>query len=266
MPVLHRYHCPECQVSQSVTAPRPVCSLTVPVFSYQPVGSQSQTVTTMANTWGRHLWDRTEEVFSQAGHQVGLLSGQYTKFYRELGEIEKDYAKSMRKLCNKFVTKQEPGTQELSREKGFRMFLEEIGYKAGQHELLAELYCKSVPDDLKNKVKEETKNIDKLRKELKRSQEAIELVQKSHEKYKSKYQKNHQEALSAGRCWQKAEGDCSLSRKEVEKYRTFSVEKQKQCDESRRVLDQQREQLEQASSHHLQQTLPSVLDSLQQMR
>merc|ERR1712154_352764 len=224
-----------CALASSVSA-------VLPVSSYQPVGSQSQTVPTMANTWGQHLWDRTEEVFSQAGHHVGLLSGNYTKFYRELGEIEKDYAKSLRKLCNKFLTKQDPGNQELSREKGVRLFLEEIGYKAGQHELLAELYCKSLPEDLKNKVKEETKNIDKLRKELKRSQEAIEVVQKSHEKYKNKFQKNYQEALTAERTWQKAEGDCSLSRKEVEKYRTLSLERQKQCEESRRVLEQQREQ------------------------
>ena len=220
----------------------------------------------MANTWGHHLWDKTEQAFSQAGHNVGLLSGNYTKFYRELGEVEKDYAKSLRKLCNKFWTKQEAGNQELSREKGFRLFLTEIGYKAGQHELLAELYTKSLPEDLKNKVKEETKNIDNLRKELKRSQEAVEQVQKSHEKYKTKHQKNYQEAVNAERVWQRAEGDCSLSRKEVEKYRTFSVEKQKQCDESGRVLDKQREQLQQASGHHLQETLPAVLDSLQQVR
>ena len=218
------------------------------------------------NTWGHHLWDRTEETFSQAGQDLGLLSGHFTKFYRELGEIEKDYAKSMRKLCNKFLTKQEAGNQELSREKGFRLFLTEIGYKAGQHEILAELYSKSLPDDLKNKVKEETKNIDKLRKELKRSQEATEQLQKSHEKLKMKFQKNHQEAINAERSWQRAENDCSFSRKEVEKYRTISVEKQKQSDESRRVLEKQREQLQQASAEHLHRALPSVLDSLQQIR
>ena len=221
---------------------------------------------TNTKTWGHHLWDKTEEVFLQAGQEVGLLSGHYTKFYRELGDIEKDYAKSLRKLCNKFFTKQEAGNQELTREKGFRLFLAEIGYKAGQHEVLAELYSKSLPEELKNKVKDQTKNIEKLRKELKRSQEATEQVQKSHEKLKTKYQRSYQDAVTAERCWQKAESDCSFSRKEVEKYRTVSVEKQKQCEENKRVLESQREHLQQASSDHLHRALPSVLDSLQQIR
>ena len=102
---------------------------------------------------------------------------------------------------------------------------------------MAELYSKSLPEELKNKVKDQTKNIEKLRKELKRSQEATEQVQKSHEKYKTKFQKSYQDAVNAERCWQKAESDCSFSRKEVEKYRTVSVEKQKQCEENRRVLE-----------------------------
>ena len=106
----------------------------------------------------------------------------------------------------------------------------------------------------------------KLRKELKRSQETTEQVQKSHEKYKTKYQKSYQDAVNAERCWQKAESDCSFSRKEVEKYRTVSVEKQKQCEENRRILEHQRENLQQASSDHLHRALPSVLDSLQLIR
>mgnify|MGYP001302438360 FL=1 len=115
-------------------------------------------------SWGLHLWDRTEEVFAYTVGDVASLTATYAKFYRELAEVEKDYAKGVRKLCNKFAPKQEAGGQESERDRGWRLLLTELGYKAGQHELLSELYSKSVIEDLKTKVKDSNKEIEKLRK------------------------------------------------------------------------------------------------------
>ena len=230
----------------------------------------------MTTSWGHHLWDRSEEVFSVSCHQIASLGNSYSKFYKELGELERDYAKGVRKLCNKYAPKQEVGSSassggsgglqsESSRDKGFRLFLAELGFKAGQHEVLAELYSKSVTEDLKTKVKEANKEVEKLRKELKRSQEVTEHVQKSHEKYNVKYQKCYQDSVFAERSWQRAESDTSLSRREVEKLRSYALEKQRQCDESKRVLDRHNLNLQEVTSSHLHRTLPSVLDNLQSL-
>ena len=217
------------------------------------------------SSWGIHLWDRTEEVFGHTSLEIATLTSCYSKFYKELGEIERDYAKGVRKLCNKFGPKQDVGGQESHKDRGFRLFLTELGYKAGQHEILAELYTKSVTEDLKLKVKDANKEIEKLRKELKRSQEVTEHVQKSHEKYNIKYQKSFQDCLIAERSLQKAENDCSLSRKDVEKLRHYAVEKQKQSDENKKVLDRHLTKLQEVTNNHLHRALPSVLDNLQSL-
>ena len=214
-------------------------------------------------SWGLHLWDRTEEVFAYTVGDVASLTATYAKFYRELAEVEKDYAKGVRKLCNKFAPKQEASGQESERDRGWRLFLTELGYKAGQHELLSELYSKSVIEDLKTKVKDSNKEIEKLRKELKRSQEVTEHVQKSHEKYNVKHQKCFQDAVTAERALHRAENDTSLSRREVEKLRNQTAEKQRQSDESKKVLERQTNHLQEVTTAHLHGALPAVLDSLQ---
>ena len=214
-------------------------------------------------SWGLHLWDRTEEVFAYTVGDVASLTATYAKFYRELADVEKDYAKGVRKLCNKFAPKQEVGGQESERDRGWRLFLTELGYKAGQHELLSELYSKSVIEDLKTKVKDSNKEIEKLRKELKRSQEVTEHVKKSHEKYNVKYQKCFQDAVTAERALHRAESDSSLSRREVEKLRNQTAEKQRQSDESKKVLERQTNHLQEVTTAHLHSALPAVLDSLQ---
>ena len=214
-------------------------------------------------SWGLHLWDRTEEVFAYTVGDVASLTATYAKFYKELAEVEKDYAKGVRKLCNKFAPKQEASGQESERDRGWRLFLTEQGYKAGQHELLSELYSKSVIEDLKTKVKDSNKEIEKLRKELKRSQEVTEHVQKSHEKYNVKYQKCFQDAVTAERALQRAENDTSLSRREVEKLRNQTAERQRQSDESKKVLERQTSHLQEVTTAHLHGALPAVLDSLQ---
>lgn len=214
-------------------------------------------------SWGTHLWDRAEEVFSHTLVEVGGLATTYAKFYKELAEQEREYARGLRKLCTKYNPKQEVGGQESDRDRGFRLHLTELGYKAGQHELLSELYAKSIPEDLKARVKEANKEIEKLRKELKRSQEVTEHVQKSHEKYNVKYQKSLQEAAAADRSLVRAEADCSLSRREVEKLRALAAEKQRQCEESRAAVARHGSQVAEVREAHLHATLPGLLDTLQ---
>ena len=166
-------------------------------------------------------------------------------------------------MCTKYAPKQEVSGQESDRDRGFRLYLTELGYKAGQHELLSELYSKSIPEDLKARVKEANKEIEKLRKELKRSQEVTEHVQKSHEKYNVKYQKSLQEAAAADRSLVRAEADCSLSRREVEKLRALAAEKQRQCEESRAAVARHGSQVAEVRAAHLHATLPGLLDTLQ---
>ena len=147
----------------------------------------------------------------------------------------------------------------------FRLLLTELGYQAGQHELLSEMFTKTIPQDLKAKVKEDTKLAEKHRKEIKLLQQSVDQAQKSVEKSSLKYHKNHQDWLVAEDALQKAESDCSLSRKEVEKLRSISSEKQKQCNESKTMHARQMAAVKEKNDEYLQTSLPAALDGLQSL-
>ena len=70
------------------------------------------------------LWDCVEEVFGQVIGDTEEVCGVYGKFIKERGELEKEYAKSLRKLCEKYSIKGErrgKGKQaEFSKDTAFR--------------------------------------------------------------------------------------------------------------------------------------------------
>ena len=72
------------------------------------------------------LWDCVEEVFGQVTGDVEDVCGVYGKFIKERGEVEREYAKSLRKLCSKYLPRGEKmgsgrgHQQEFGKEKGFR--------------------------------------------------------------------------------------------------------------------------------------------------
>ena len=80
----------------------------------------------MKMSWGVELWDCVEEVFGQVTGDVEDVCGVYGKFIKERGEVEREYAKSLRKLCSKYLPRGEKRgrgrghKQEFGKEKGFR--------------------------------------------------------------------------------------------------------------------------------------------------
>ena len=80
----------------------------------------------------------------------------FAKRVKKRGELEKEYAKNIRKLVTKYdhKTGQDKKQEETSYNKSFRMILREMGFQAGQLELLAESFGKIIPRQIENKIKE----------------------------------------------------------------------------------------------------------------
>ena len=74
----------------------------------------------------------------------------------------------------------------------FRLLLNELGYQAGQHEQLSEVFMKHIPQDLKTKIKEDTQLVEKYQKEIV-LQQSVQLAQKWLEKSRLKYKRSHQD-------------------------------------------------------------------------
>ena len=75
----------------------------------------------------------------------------------------------------------------------FRALMVELGYQAGQHELLAEEFQKSYPVEIKNTIKDVLKMVSDIKKELKIRRSTLEKSYKCLEKTKSKYVKGQEE-------------------------------------------------------------------------
>ena len=78
-----------------------------------------------------------------------------------------------------------------------------------------------------------------------------------------KYKRSNQDWAAAEETLQKAETDCTLSRREVEKLRNISCEKQKQCEESKNMQAKEMVTMKEKTEEYLKTSLPAVLDSLQ---
>ena len=76
----------------------------------------------MKISWGVELWDCVEEVFGQVTCDTKDLCGVYGKFIKERGEVERGYAKSLRKLCSQYLPRKSGQTQqgEFSKDRAFR--------------------------------------------------------------------------------------------------------------------------------------------------
>ena len=71
----------------------------------------------------------------------------------------------------------------------FRCVLKELGFQAGQHEVLAEALMNTVQTKIKTKVKELHKVTDQYKKEIKNQQQVLDQSYKGLDKIKTKYAK-----------------------------------------------------------------------------
>jgi hypothetical protein len=72
--------------------------------------------------WGVELWDGVGHVLSEVTSQAEQCGQVYAKFIKERGDVEREYAKNLRKLIEKYSDKDEKKNSEedSSQIRGFR--------------------------------------------------------------------------------------------------------------------------------------------------
>ena len=91
--------------------------------------------------WGHELWDCYDKISSHVSSGVTTNLATYNKFLKEKAEIEKEYAKGLRKLVSKYEKwggESEEEGEQWEEDRVFNTILTETGYIAGQHEMIAE--------------------------------------------------------------------------------------------------------------------------------
>merc|ERR1712066_554123 len=90
--------------------------------------------------WGQELWDCYDQISSHVSSGVSTNLSTYSKFFKEKVEIEKEYAKGLRKLVSRYESRGEDNDgdgEKYDEELLFSTILTETGYIAGQHEMIA---------------------------------------------------------------------------------------------------------------------------------
>merc|ERR1719483_518806 len=133
----------------------------------------------------------------------------YKGFLKERSRVENEYAKQLRKLIKMYTpkTKKKTGDEESSQTQGFRLILEELGYQAGQHELIAESFGKEFTKEIGNRVNDVKQEMRTNRKEAETCQQNLSHEYKALDDAKLKYQKSHIELEIAKTTYAKTEAD-----------------------------------------------------------
>jgi len=214
-------------------------------------------------SWGTELWDKYESVLkevTQAGKEVDTWYGGY---FKDRSKLEAEYARGLRRLVRNYTVKEKNrrDEEETSQARGFRMILEELGYQAGQHELLAQTYstdCSRIIEDHLKTVKTQTK---KIKKEAEEIENRMKQVYKQLDKKKVNYAEAHSELENLKIPTENDEKN--LSRLELDKKISVINKKTRLLDDAKAQYAHQLLTTNNAQREYYSHHLPAVLDSLQ---
>merc|ERR1719376_1202192 len=143
------------------------------------------------------------------------------------------------------MCKEEETTETIN----FRQILREIGYQAGQHELLADNLIKTLCADLQKKSKDLGKAVKDNCKAARKCKEVVDSEQQEMEKTKQKYER--------------ADADGTLSRNEILKMKIVTDMKSRTHGDCKSKYQSQLSKTNSVVSEHTTRVMPALLDQLQ---
>eukprot|EP00092_Neocalanus_flemingeri_P012396 GFUD01013364.1.p1 GENE.GFUD01013364.1~~GFUD01013364.1.p1 ORF type:complete len:560 (-),score=157.06 GFUD01013364.1:214-1893(-) len=218
-------------------------------------------------SWGEELWDKYEDVVSLVSQGTRELDTFYKGFLKERSRIENEYAKHLRKMIRTYTpkTNKKATDEESTQTHGFRLILEELGYQAGQHELVADSFGKDYAKDIENRVNEVKKEMKKSRNEADTLQRNLNQSYKALDHSKLKYQKAHIELEITKATYEKTEVDGTVSRNEVDKMKAMYQKKIRDHDDGKGQYANQLMKTNEIQQEHFFTLLPCVLNNIQSL-
>jgi len=214
--------------------------------------------------WGSDLWDRGEVVITRTLAEADELGTALPRYLKDRGDVEREYAKALRKLVAKYQVKEgkREGSTETTQSQGFKSVLRELGFQAGQHEVLADSLSTTLPAKVKARAKELMKEAERCRKEAKVLAAGQEAEGRAVERAGGKYCRAQGDWETTVANLRRAEEEGQVSRNEEEKLRGVARGKQVQAEEYKARYAQQVVRANQRREVFYTSTLPAVLDSL----
>ena len=141
--------------------------------------------------------------------------------------------------------------------------LKEVGFQAGQHEVLAESFSKEISKGILNEAKQLREIRRKNMKESEKLVSELNSAYKAMQTSKEKFRKSYEDQEKASGAYQKADADGNVSRNEIEKLRSSAQNKTAVCDSMKHTFADQLVKTNAFRQRYYYELLPGVLDELQ---
>ena len=145
----------------------------------------------------------------------------------------------------------------------FRLNLQELGFQAGQHEVLAESYSRIVYRDIEEKAVQVSEGAQNNVKEMKQITDNLERHQQNLDKAKKKYQKYFAESITAKSNFLKADANPTVSRAEIAKLKRTSETLRTQCEDYKGSYASELLKTNKCQAQYYYQHLPASINNLQ---
>ena len=219
--------------------------------------------------WGTELWDGYDKVVSHVTSGATALGNKYEKFFREKADIEAEYARGLRRL----VTRHQPRPHEASDTSSeaerpeeaviFSRLLEELGYIAGQHEMVAEHINRDIATGMRSQAEELCMEIKRNVKCCKKEKDKYKLSLFDLEKNKLKYLKSYHDWEDSEANYQASEKDGAIARNEILRLKLESETKHKKYVQQTELYQKQLQVTNSDQNNYFKIQLPNLLDKLE---
>jgi len=215
-------------------------------------------------SWGQELWDCYDKVCGHVSSGSTNINNTYAKFFKEKAEVEREYAKGLRRLVAKYQQKpSKVETETYDESTMFAKVLLETGYIAGQHEIVADTLVSNIAKDVQTKSIEFIGRIKNNIKTYKKEKDKLKMSQFDLEKSKLKYLKSFHDWEESESNYQSAEKDGTLARNEILRIKLESEAKHKYYIHQTEAYQNQLKTTNTDQNNYYKVLLPDFIDKLE---
>lgn len=241
--------------------------------------------------WGIELWDKYDDLVSHTNSGIDFLEKSVAEFIKERGRVEKLHAKNLRELVKRFMPKgvssgnpKNTNTNGANSESGpasiavraeadeeythllaYKEMLLEVGFQAGQHEILADAFSKDIAQQIFDEAKQMKKNRQTNMKQSKKISDELTMAFKTMTAAKDKFRRAYDEQVRATEAYKKSDAEGNISRNDLNKLKESMNSKTQFSDSMKQNYASQLVKTNEIRTSYYYEKLPTVINKLQDL-
>jgi len=241
--------------------------------------------------WGTELWDKYDDLVNHTNSGIDFLEKSVAEFIKERGRVEKLHAKNLRDLVKRFMPKgvssentKNTNTNGANRESGpasiavraeadeeythllaYKEMLLEVGFQAGQHEILADAFSKDIAQHIFDEAKQMKKNRTSNMKQSKKISDELTVAFKTMHAAKDKFRRAYDDQVRATEAFKKSDAEGNISRNDLSKLKDSMTSKTQFSDTMKQNYASQLVKTNEIRTSYYYEKLPTVINKLQDL-